>query len=188
MEEGATMRYRRLYWYVPALDPDSDFYSTNDSGEFDEMEEVARFVVPSHDRRANAVSSATSDDYREPDSIHLPCFDVDVTPNARQMQALVTYFPDINLKRSQTPGHYHAFSEIPHTRKDYFDKLEHLTFRILDCDLIEDGYLRASEVRGATFLRLPNIRKRPKPCENRNQPTDPTITPTTQPGAEEEPW
>lgn len=59
------------------------------------------------------------------------------------------------LVPSSTEGHSHLYIDVKCSREDYFNLLHALA----DCGVIEEGYARASEAKGATFLRLPWVKK-----------------------------
>lgn len=67
--------------------------------------------------------------------LHAPALDLD--------------FP-ATLRKSKTPGHYHLYLHKELTWKKYVKLLRCLAA----VGIIEKGYLKASEARGATFLRI----------------------------------
>jgi hypothetical protein len=83
----------------------------------------------------NSVSSLCDD------GLHRPALDIDIP---------MTVVP------SSTPGHCHLyFDEVALTWPQY----EALLIALADAGIIEQGYLRASQERTQTILRLPGVRK-----------------------------
>lgn len=87
---------------------------------------------------AEAVSSLLEDDPYVPR--HTIALDLDV-PAA--------------LIPSSTPGHSHLYIDVALTWNDY----KRLLILLGELEVLEEGYVRASLARRATFLRLPWIRK-----------------------------
>jgi hypothetical protein len=61
------------------------------------------------------------------------------------------------LVKSSTPGHYHLYVDVP-------GGINHELYMALlgtlaDCGIIEPGYARASQERGASMVRLPWVKK-----------------------------
>jgi hypothetical protein len=71
---------------------------------------------------------------------HLPVLDLDY---------------EAHLEPSSTPGHYHLYLD----RHVEHDKYMRLLEALADCGLIEWGYYDAGKKRGATFVRVPGVRK-----------------------------
>ncbi len=144
---------KRLTFYVPALDPTNPGYCESDSDSLDPAQ--ARFI--DYTDKANAVSSWIDEDgFGGQQRRHMPCLDVDVVLNVGQRLVRDLMFPDVRVVESSTPGHTHWYSDTPITWGEYQEKLNTL----VDCDIVEAGYASASIERGATFLRLPHIKKR----------------------------
>ena len=72
--------------------------------------------------------------------VHRPVLDIDVPAR---------------LVPSSTPGHHHLYLDVDLTWGRYRDLLAALAA----AGVIEDGYVRAAEARGATHARLPWVRK-----------------------------
>jgi hypothetical protein len=62
---------------------------------------------------------------------------------------------EAHLEPSSTPGHYHLYLD----RLVEHDKYMNLIRALADCGLIEWGFADASIKRGATFVRMPGVRK-----------------------------
>lgn len=56
---------------------------------------------------------------------------------------------------SSTPGHSHLYIDTAVPGENYFKLLDALA----DCGIIEQGYAHASKKKGATYLRLPWVKK-----------------------------
>lgn len=91
--------------------------------------------------RANLLGSVTDGDIM----IHKPVLDIDIP-----MQVIP----------SSTPGHYHLIFDVEIEHWAYFDLLESLA----DCGIVQRGWVRASEERGFSAVRLPWIKKQ-QPAE-----------------------
>lgn len=59
------------------------------------------------------------------------------------------------LVPSSSPGHSHLYIDVRAKEEHYFALLEALE----KCGVVESGYVTVSKKRGATFLRLPWIKK-----------------------------
>lgn len=59
------------------------------------------------------------------------------------------------LVPSSTPGHSHLYIDVSISEPAYFRLLDALA----QCGIIEEGYAKASKAKGATYLRLPWIKK-----------------------------
>lgn len=90
--------------------------------------------VPASLREANLVSSARTD------GLHAPTLDIDSSAH---------------LVPSSTPGHFHLYLDRPVTWRDYRRVLRALH----RAGYIDDGVYWRSLDRGATFLRLPWVKK-----------------------------
>lgn len=134
----------RVTYRVPALDDhaDTDYEEGDDGRRMATLDE------------ANCVSSIAIDqpgagDYpwddaagRKDGEWHLPALDIDLP---------------CQLRPSSTPGHFHLLIDHPVRWCDYVDLLHALAA----CGIVEPGYVSASIERGATFLRLPGVKKKP---------------------------
>ena len=87
---------------------------------------------------ATLVSSFPAGDWAV--DYHLPVLDLDY---------------EAHLEPSSTIGHYHLYLDRFVEHGKYMKLLEALA----DCDLIERGYNDAAQKRGATFVRMPGVRK-----------------------------
>lgn len=130
------------------------------SAMFNDTYTDTRREVPFGSPAANAWSSQVEGDA----SLHLPCFDVDREKNftanddgylPSALDAVWLRFPDATWVPSQTEGHYHVYSETPLAWDDYLQRLQQL----VDLSIVEEGYLRATRTRGATFVRMVGVRK-----------------------------
>lgn len=88
---------------------------------------------------ATLVSSFPAGDWGMGDC-HLPVLDLDY---------------EAHLEPSSTIGHYHLYLDRFVEHGKYMKLLEALA----DCGLIERGYNDAAQKRGATFVRVPGVRK-----------------------------
>jgi hypothetical protein len=61
------------------------------------------------------------------------------------------------LVKSSTEGHYHLYIDVPGGIEH--DKYMLLLTCLADCGVIEEGYAKASVIRGRSDLRLPWIKK-----------------------------
>jgi hypothetical protein len=59
------------------------------------------------------------------------------------------------LVPSSRKGHSHLYIDVRASQTDYFNLLDALA----DCHVLERGYVSASKKKGATFLRLPWVKK-----------------------------
>lgn len=144
----------RLTYHVPGLDEGAGM----DPG-YDPDDVEPRRLTPV--AQANVYSSEMADPpAQDPLSVgwHMPAIDVDVP---------------CRLVPSTTPGHHHLLFDVPVLWEDYTDLLETLA----QCGIVEDGYAKACQNRGASFLRLPWVRK-PAPTPDPVLPPWPPTTPT----------
>lgn len=96
--------------------------------------ENSRQEVTSLDE-ADIVASESRDGYW-----HMPILDIDVP---------ITVIP------SSTPGHSHLFIGVKTSWVAYSNLLE----AMVECGILEPGYVSASEARGFTAVRLPWVSK-----------------------------
>lgn len=64
------------------------------------------------------------------------------------------------LVKSSTPGHYHLYIDVP-------GGVEHMAYMSLlnslaNAGVIEQGYVKASQKRGFTCVRMPWVKKQPE--------------------------
>lgn len=134
---------RKLY-YVTALDPNSPDFGEADSDCIDpDQARVEDDVKP------NAVSSESRDN----PMVHYPCIDVDKELIFGQRLVLKLMFGEATVVESKTPGHSHWYFNEPMDWDTYSNHLRTL----IDCDVLEKGYVNASIARGGTYLRLPLV-------------------------------
>ena len=86
---------------------------------------------------ANVVGSLCQDGF------HRPVIDID---------------HNVQLVPSSTLGHYHLYLGVPMEKERYF-KLLHA---LVDAGVVSSFYVKAADVRGQTFVRLPGVRKEKK--------------------------
>ncbi len=124
--------HQHVYWSV-------DFEATKDMTAWEADNYIAGTRDESDIEGANCVSSEiiTKDQVA---GLHTVAIDVD-----HKVVAL----------HSTTPGHYHLYIDVPMT----WEKYERLLEAMVDCGIVEEGYLEASRIRRATFLRLPWVGK-----------------------------
>lgn len=101
------------------------------------------------------------DEWGEP-KWHLPCFDVDMPPETLKggfpiVSQILYWFmaTDPYWIPSTTEGHHHVYIDHPYEFTDYCNRLQ----RLVDLGIVEEGYLRSTERRGSTMVRLPHVRK-----------------------------
>lgn len=95
-------------------------------------------VEPTDEHPANLVSSLCTD------GLHRPAIDIDV--------------PCVQIP-SSTPGHCHLyFPTVSMSADVYFDLLDTLA----DVGIVGPGFARHSRRRGASWLRLPGVKKEPR--------------------------
>lgn len=94
---------------------------------------ASRRIAP--EEEANLVGSLTDQ------GNHMPVIDIDRI--------------GVRVVESTTPGNFHLYIDKPMPWFKYQDLLVVLA----DCGIVEDGYLRASMDRKATFVRKPGIKK-----------------------------
>lgn len=83
---------------------------------------------------ADLVTSEARGAFRR--TYHKPVIDLDVRAS---------------LVPSATPGHSHLYVDVPIT----WEKYERLLEALVDCGIVEPGYLGASKERGFTAVRVP---------------------------------
>lgn len=124
-----------------------DFVSDSATGD---VETVRKPV--GHEEYANAVSSeVTALPY---DPFANPAGPSEVVPGTHTIAIDVDH--RAALVESSTPGHYHLYVDIPPVSWEAYERWLEASAEI---GLIEYGYLRASQARKATFLRLPWVKK-----------------------------
>jgi hypothetical protein len=129
-----------VYWTV-------DFTSTGAMTPDELADYVAGTRVETDMHDANCVSSAIQEDgVPEHERRHIVAVDVD--------------HKVVSLS-SGTEGHHHLYIDVPMT----WEKYEALLVAMVDCGIVEPGYLEASRIRRATFLRVPWIPKDAEPVE-----------------------
>lgn len=120
------------------------------------------WVVADDATSANCWSSfakvqGEQDEWGEP-KWHLPCFDVDVPFDTASLHLVNNEFGAFiapNWIPSTTEGHHHVYIDHPYEFTDYCNRLQ----RLVDLGIVEEGYLRSTERRGSTMVRLPHVRK-----------------------------
>lgn len=139
-------RLRNITGYVHRL-WNVDFISDSD----DPTVETIRTAVESEDD-ATAVSSEVTANVM--DVFSWP------TPPASFEPGMHTIAIDVDvpatLVASSTSGHQHLYVDIPPVK---WEAYERWLIASAEIGLIEPGYLRASQERQATFLRLPWVKK-----------------------------
>lgn len=78
------------------------------------------------------------------DGMHRPVIDVD---------------HDCQLVPSSTPGHFHLYLDVPMT----WEKYEKLLGALVDAGVVSHFYAKAASVRQQSFVRVPWVKKPPKP-------------------------
>lgn len=162
--DGFDNHPRRLPYYVAALDVDSPHYNQGDSDSEDGWGELRH---PCTGPEANAWSSHC---WRNP-ALHSPVIDVD-KPRTPELERIVNdtlgAWPGWGFSfwvPSVSADHWHVFVDVEMPWESYLKTLE----RLDNDGVIERGYLRASEERRATFVRMRHVRKRadhqPKPSQ-----------------------
>jgi hypothetical protein len=106
-----------------------------------------------HEEFANAVSSEVAAFPYEP--FDNPTGPTQAPPGWHTIAIDVDH--DAALVPSTTLGHYHLYVDIPPVK---WEAYERWLIASADIGLIEPGYLRASQERKATFLRLPWVLKK----------------------------
>jgi hypothetical protein len=102
-----------------------------------------RNIVPqwvNTEDEANLISSSLGPTRKQLDALHAPVLDID--------------FP-AHLVPSSTIGHYHLYLD----KKITWDKYKKLLVALADADILERGYVDAAINTGATYVRLPYVRK-----------------------------
>jgi hypothetical protein len=128
----------RVTFCVPTLNEQAD-------GDYPEGDED-RHMAPVGD--SNVYSSLAVDQGHDggPDDEewrgpwHLPAVDIDLP---------------CKLVESSTPGHFHLLIDKPVRWQSYMD----LLWALVEAGIVQEGYAKASEARGATYLRLPWVKK-----------------------------
>jgi hypothetical protein len=129
-----------VYWTV-------DFTHTGAMSPEELGDYIAGTRVEADMHDANVVSSAIVDpDVPEFQRRHIVAVDVD--------------HKVVSLS-SGTEGHHHLYIDVPMT----WEKYEALLVAMVDCGIVEPGYLEASRIRRATFLRVPWVPKDAKQVE-----------------------
>ena len=123
------LKYRKLYRNTVPLKQNSGEPVLLVGEDLHEVEEAAD---------ATLVSSFPAGDWAV--DYHLPVLDLDY---------------EAHLEPSSTIGHYHLYLDRFVEHGKYMKLLEALA----DCGLIEWGYNDAAQKRGATFVRVPGVRK-----------------------------
>lgn len=162
---------RRLLHHISRCDKWED---ADDRGRFaqganyDSDNDVRERLYPVHAGLANVVSSRI-DELNSWDAngkvitgdaadsvMHAPVLDID--------------FPVFAIP-SSTPGHFHLYIEKAIRWDDYSGLLDALAH----CNIIESGYARACQERGATYVRMPTSKKptREDPPRVTSTSTDP---------------
>lgn len=102
--------------------------------------EYKDFVTPIQcpEERANLVCSRVASDAWGGSSQHMPCIDIDLP---------------IRAVESRTPGHFHLYIDKAISWPHYARILTALA----DAGIVEQGYLDASLMHGATFVRKPPV-------------------------------
>lgn len=142
----------RTSYYVSALDPSSAWYDCGDSSA-NEGDIEGEWMLRTRDdtERANAWCS------RGEDGMHYPCFDVDVPILGDGREALLNaLFPNHRRVWSSTTNHFHVYDDGALSWDVYYDRLS----KLVEAGVVQEGYLRASSDRGATFVRMPHVKKR----------------------------
>jgi hypothetical protein len=124
----------RKTWFSPTLDaPGVNPNYANDE----------RYEVKDYDA-ANLVSSSVTNPYEfttpGAPTAHLPVLDLDL---------------EAHLEPSTTPGHYHLYLNKGVSWAQYCKLLDVMA----ECGLLEEGFVRLSKERGATFVRKPGHKK-----------------------------
>jgi hypothetical protein len=99
-----------------------------------------RTRVAPDDPMANCISSAITEDDDEGHPLHTPAIDID---------------HKVVAVSSSTEGNYHLYIDVPCKWDDYLNLLN----AMVQCGIVEQGYVDASRARRATFLRLPWVEK-----------------------------
>lgn len=138
------MSARVLYTEIPTVETEEPIPSRiygykaeilNDSEDDDEVPEDDLPVAPTEEHPANLVSSKCAD------GMHRPALDIDVP---------------VRLIPSSNPDHWHLY--FPTVALDdvaYFKLLDALA----EAGILGAGFVRHSKRRGATWLRLPHVKK-----------------------------
>jgi hypothetical protein len=131
--------YQHVYWAV-------DFDAQRQDAPAEEHDAYVaghRTRVELEDSMANCVSSAIVG-HRDSDGeqMHTPAIDIDHKVVALQ---------------SSTEGNYHLYIDVPCSWDDYLNLLN----AMVQCGIVQQGYVDASVARRATFLRLPWVEKTP---------------------------
>lgn len=119
-----------------------------------------------HRGEANLVSSNLPNSAGKPSHVHMPLLDLDRPYTEYDAEVLDEVFKDFTEQPSSkvlvvpstTEGHCHLYLQFQVPEGEYMVKLMYLAV----LGLIEPGYAVVSIRRGATFLRLPHIKKQPK--------------------------
>lgn len=89
-------------------------------------------LVPTTRGKANLISSKLEN------GLHAPAIDIDMP---------------CELLPSSTPGHFHLYIDCAMEWDAYLG----LLWALADAGIVEESYVRASERKGATFLRKPGV-------------------------------
>lgn len=93
---------------------------------------------------ANTISSVAVRGSNSDHVMHYPLLDIDI---------------DVRLVPSSTNGHYHLYLGTLMNHDQYSKLLDVLE----EVGIIQHGFARQLDERGATFLRLPGVKKEVKP-------------------------
>lgn len=122
--------------------------------DYDDEDGPARKQVAQDDSRANAWCSRV--EHPQGSGLgnwHMPVIDVDVERTKEVDIAVYRLFPD--CKWVPSTSHWHVYSDTPIRWTDYTDRLKVL----VEDGIVEEGYYRAGLSRGATYVRMPHVKK-----------------------------
>ena len=134
--------------------------------DYNDEDGPARYQVDWDDERGNAWSSRV-EDKREIDNWitngpvtslglgnwHLPVVDVDV-PRTDAIEAIIEeVFPGAQWVKST--NNWHVYSDVPIKWDDYCGRMAVL----VRCGVVEEGFYGAMLSRGASFVRMPHVKK-----------------------------
>ncbi len=126
-------KVKRTYWLYPLLDTSARLRSEDRerNGGNDRMYKVDSIL------QANLVSS----NVLGKEKVHAPVIDFDIP---------------VRLVQSSTKGHGHLYIDKEVDEDKYYKLLDAL----VECGLVEEGFVRASKRKGGTFVRPPGVYKR----------------------------
>lgn len=123
---------------------------------------VTKDRYPASPDEANLVSSIVAGTDGD---LHMPVLDIDGVNLEDAIAACVRVGEEVGYSfalssfvsvPSSTPGNHHLF--IEHAMA--WDKYVYFLWHLVDASILEEGYVRVSELRQATFVRKPGVTRK----------------------------